>query len=224
MWLQWQLRAWLSRRSYCRVEKVVQKQLVLLFLFSFTSSNCTSEKPCNNMNESFLTMLNICFEILMQIWAPGYSFFHDDLVFKTNAMLNTWFKELQQVTALIKQEHASVYLRVGIVSGTAWGFFVCGVAYTGVMLWLESQKEGFCGLQAHRATASMYTNRQGTCFCTHKRTYLCSCNKCFLKIVRHQQVILEGLQSFKPQIFRATHLPSTQQEKEQSSTYYAQRP
>lgn len=55
-------------------------------------------------------LLNICSEILTQIWAPGYSFFHDDLFLKTNAeLLNTWFKELQQATALIEQEHASVY-------------------------------------------------------------------------------------------------------------------
>jgi len=41
---------------------------------------------------------------------PSYSFFHDDLVLKTNAeLLNSWFKELKQATALFKQEHASVF-------------------------------------------------------------------------------------------------------------------
>ena len=49
------------------LKKLFQKQLVLLFLFLFTSSNCTREKPCNNMKESLLTLLSICFEILMQI-------------------------------------------------------------------------------------------------------------------------------------------------------------
>lgn len=78
----------------------------------------------------------------MQIWASGYSFFHGNLILKTNAeLLNTWFKELQQATALIKQEPTSVYLRVGLVSGTAQEFFVCSAAYIGAMLWLEYQKE-----------------------------------------------------------------------------------
>lgn len=37
--------------------------------------------------------------------------------------------------------------------------------------------------------------------------YVLYINKCFLKIVRHQQVILEALQSFKFQILRVTPLP-----------------
>lgn len=75
-------------------------------------------------------------------------------------LLNTLFKELQQVPALIKQRHAPLCLRVELVSGMAQGFFVYGA----VILGLESEKY-FCGPEAYAGTASMHANIQGTCFC-----------------------------------------------------------
>lgn len=158
VWLWRQLHMRWSRHSYCVwIDKIIGNQLMLLFLFLFTSSSCTSEKPCNKMSESFLALLDICFEMLTQIWAPD--FFCDDLVLKSIVeLLNTRFDE---VPALIKQRHASVCLRVELVSAMAQGFFVYGA----VILCLESEKY-FCGPEAYTGTASMHGNRWGTCFCT----------------------------------------------------------
>lgn len=116
----------------------MQRQLVFLFLFSIFSSSCSSEK---NTVITWMSHASNCFEILRQIWALGYSFFHDYLVVKTNAeLLNTCFEKLQQETTLIKQEHASVYLRAGLVSVMTQRLFVCSALFTGVMLRPDSEE------------------------------------------------------------------------------------